>query len=478
LLLASWAVDGFVRLAPAGLPRIDDVRVNLTAVGLAFGIAAVAGVLFGLVPSLHIRGGAEQDALRGASRGLVTNANRRTRHTLVIVEVALSTVLLVGASLLVQSFVRLTSTDPGFRPESAAAIDRIELPMIRATQASMSHSATFFEQVLAQVRAAPGVDAAAVTIGLPLDPAARFFVDDTTFSIARRPLLPMGQRPVAALHVVSEDYFAAAGIPLRRGRVFDRRDASDASPVVIINETMARRDWPNEDPVGQTLTHDLTILPGRPSERRIVGVVADVRHFRLDRAPEPQMFIPHQQMPWPSMALLVRGTLPPERVTAVVRDAVRTLDPTVPVPTARPLEQVVAGAVGVPRFRAWLVGAFAGSALLLAMVGLYGTIAFSVQQRTRELGLRIALGASPADAMRLVLSSGLVLAAMGVAGGVVASAAITRLLSAMLFGVAATDARTFLLAPVVILLVAALASYLPARRAQRIEPLRALSSET
>ena len=474
LLWASWTIDVFVRLAPPGLPRVEDVRIDSTAAGVAFAIATGAGVLSGLVPALHARRGAEHDRLRGAGRGFVTDANRRSRHALVVVEVAVSTILLVGASLLVQSFLKLSATDPGFHPSSVVVVDRVELPMNRG---SLTRSATFYEQLLARVREAPGVESAAATIGVPLDPRARFFVDESTFSIARRPLLPMGQRPVAALQVVSADYFAAAGIPVRRGRVFDGRDRSDAQPVVVINETMARRYWGDDDPLGQTLTHDLTILPGRPSERRIVGVVADVRHFGLAQPPDAQMFIPHPQMPWPSMALLVRGTLPAAQVSTIVREAVHSLDAAVPVPPAQLLTTVVANAVGEPRSRAALVGAFATAALLLAMIGLYGAIAFTVHQRTREIGLRIALGASPADAMRLVVSSGMLLAGSGVAVGTVAAAAATRLLSAMLFGVAATDAPTFAMIPAVVLLASVAACYLPARRVRRIEPLKALAAD-
>jgi putative ABC transport system permease protein len=473
LLFAAWAVKLFVRFAPVGIPRIENVQVDATVGAFAFAVAAVAGILFGIVPALHVRDD-EQKALRSAGRGAVTGANQRARHALVVVEVALSTVLLAGASLLIQSFVRLNRVDTGFQPSAVVAVDRIELPRSRA---ALSRSGPFFEQLLARLRDVPGIEAAGATIGLPLDPRARFFVDDSTFAIAGRAQLPVGQRPSAALHVVSGDYFAAAGIPLRRGRWFDARDRNDAPGVVILNEALARRYWPNEDPVGQTLTHDLTILPGQASTRRIVGIVGDVRHFGLERPPEPQMFIPHPQMPWPSMALVIRTPLQNDRINMIVRDAVQTLDATVPVPPVRPLHQVVSDAVGQPRFRAWLVGLFAAAALLLAMVGLYGTLAFSVHQRTRELGLRMALGASPQQTMRLILGSGLRLAGVGVAIGIAGAVAVTRALRTMLFGVGPIDPTTFIVAPLSVILVAAFACYLPARRIRRIEPLRALNDD-
>jgi putative ABC transport system permease protein len=474
LLFAAWALDLFVRFAPAGIPRIENVHVDATAAAFAFAIATATGVLFGIVPALHVRDDDQQNALRGAGRGAVTGANQRTRHTLVVVEVALSTVLLAGASLLIQSFVRLSRVDTGFLRAAVVAVDRIELPRSRA---ALSRSGAFFDQLLARLRDTPGIDAAGATIGLPLDPRARFFVDDSTFAIARRAPLPVGQRPSAALHVVSGDYFAATGIPLRRGRWFDARDRNDAPGVVILNEAMAKRYWPNEDPVGQTLTHDLTILPGQSATRRIVGIVGDVRHFGLERPAEPQMFIPHQQMPWPSMALVLRTALPNDRINTIVRDAVHALDATLPVPPPRLMEQVVSDAVGQPRFRAWLVGLFAAAALLLAMVGLYGTLAFSVHQRTREMGLRMALGASPQQTMRLILASGLKLAGAGAALGIAGAVAVTRALATMLFGVGPTDPTTLVVAPLSVIIVAAVACYLPARRLRRIEPLRALNDD-
>ena len=215
----------------------------MSAAGFALAVAGAAGILFGVLPALHIGRGVAQDTLRGTGRGSVTTANRRTRHALVVVEIALSTILTIGASLLIQTFVRLSRVETGLRPASVVAVNRIELPRSRA---SLTRSGAFFEQLIDRIHAARGVDAAAVTIGLPLDRRARFFVDDSTFTVARRPAVPVGQRPSAALHVVSAEYFAAVGIPLERGRWFDARDRADAPAVVVINEAMARRYWPGE----------------------------------------------------------------------------------------------------------------------------------------------------------------------------------------------------------------------------------------
>ena len=472
LLFAAWALDLFVRLAPAGIPRLEDAHIDATVAAFAFAVAAAAGVLFGIAPALHVGRGVDHDLRRSAGRSMVTTANQRTRHAFVVVEVALSTLLLAGASLLIQSFVRLGQVDTGLRPAAVVSVDRIELP-----RRALARSGAFFEELLGRLRDTPGIDTAGATIGLPLDSRARFFVDDTTFSIARRPPVPVGQRPSAALHVVSAGYFSAAGIPLKRGRPFDARDRSDAPGVVVINEAMAKRYWPNEDPLGHTLTHDLTILPDQPATRQVVGIVGDVRHFGLESPSEPQMFIPHLQMPWPSMALVLRTALPLDRVDAIVRDAVHGLDATLPVPPARPLERLMSDALGQPRLRAWVVGVFAGAALLLAMVGVYGTIAFGIQQRTRELGLRMALGASPRQTMSLMLVSGLKLAGTGAAFGVVCAAAGTRVLATMLFGVGASDPATFVLAPLGVIIVAGIACYIPVRRIRRMEPLKALNDD-
>jgi putative ABC transport system permease protein len=472
LLLAAWGVDLFVRFAPAGIPRLETVHMNGAAAAFAVAVATIGGVLFGIVPAIHAAGGAEHDALRWSERGAVVAANQRTRHGLVFVEVALSTLLIAGAGLLIQSFVRLSRVDPGFRTDAVLTIDRVELPRSRT---ALAGSGAFFEQLIARVARTPGIDAAGASLGLPLDARARFFVDDSTFSIARRPLLPVGQRPTAALHVVAGDYFRALAVPLKRGRWFDARDRSDAPGVVIINEAMARRYWPDEDPIGQTLTHDLTILPGQNAIRRVVGIVGDVRHFGLGQPSEPQMFIPHLQMPWPSMALVLGTSLPGDRVTAIVREAVQALDASVPVPPAMPLERIVADAVGEPRFRAWLVGLFAGAALLLAMVGLYGTMAFSVHQRTRELGLRLALGASPHQAMGLVMRTGLTLAVLGAIAGTAGAAIAARFMRGILFGAGAADLGALAIAPAFIVIVAAVACYVPARRILRIQPLTALA---
>jgi hypothetical protein len=246
---------------------------------------------------------------------------------------------------------------------------------------------------------------------------------------------------------------------------------------VIINEAMARRFWPDQTPLGRQITHDLSIVPGQATTREIVGVVGDARHFGLDRAPEPQMFVPHAQMPWPSMAIVIRTPLDAGRITGAVKRAVWSEDATIPVPPLRRMAEAVAGAVGQPRFQAWLLGVFAATAILLAMTGLYGTMAYAAQQRSREIGLRIALGATPRQATAPLLRQGLTLTGIGTLLGLAGSVGLGRALNALLFGVGAHDPATFIGAPLMLAAVAALACYLPARQARRLDPIAAINAD-
>ena len=474
LVVSAWALDLLLRFAPAGIPRLERVHIDGAAVAFTFLIAVTAGVLFGLAPAFQIRAHRLQDALLASGRGLVSGGHQRVRQALTVAEIALSLMLLVGAVLLIQSFARVQRVDTGFRASSVLTVQRIELPRRRA---SAEASAAFFDGFVARLREIPGVESAAVTLGLPLDPRARFFVDESTFSIAGEAPLPAAQRPAAPMHVVSPDYFATIGVPLRRGRVFTERDRAGSPGVVVINESMARRYWPSQNPIGHRLTHDLSIVPGQQTTREVVGVVGDVRHFGLEQPAEPQMFVPHAQMPWPSMAVVIRTPLEAGQVSAAVRRAVWSVDGTIPVPPLRPMDDAFADAVGQPRFRAWLLGLFAATAILLAMTGLYGTMAYAVQQRTREIGLRIALGATPQQATALLLRNGLTLIAIGTTIGLAGSIGVARALSSVLFGVGVTDPVTFVGVPAVLIAVAALACYLPARHARHLDPITAINAD-
>jgi len=474
VLVAEWALALLLRLAPPGIPRLNLVRIDATVIAFTLGLAVLAGLIFGIAPALQTRARRLPTALLASGRGLVGAANQRARHALVAAEIALSLMLLIGAVLLIQSFSRMQRVDTGFRGSSVLTLDRIELPRSRS---SPQASAAFFAGLDARLRAIPGVESAGVTLALPLDPRARFFVDDSTFAIVDAPPAPPAERPSAPIHVVSPDYFATIGVPLKRGRWFTDRDRADAPAVVIINEAMARRFWRGDDPVGRRITHDLSIVPGQPTTREIVGVVGDARHFGLEQGAEPQMFVPHAQMPWPSMAVVIRSPLDASRLGAAIREAVWSVDATIPVPPMRSMDQALADAVGQPRFRAVLLGSFAATALLLAMIGLYGTMAYAAQQRTREIGLRIALGATPRQATALLLRRGMTLAVIGIGFGLAGSIAVARALSTMLFGVGPNDPATFIGVPLLFALVAAIACYVPAWQARRLDPIAAINTD-
>jgi putative ABC transport system permease protein len=474
LMVSAWTLDLLLRFAPAGIPRLERVHMDGGVVAFTFLIAIGAGVMFGLAPAFQIRAHRLQDALLASGRGLVSAAHQRGRQALTVAQIALSLMLLVAAMLLIQSFARMQRVDVGFRASSVLTVERIELPRSRA---SAEASAAFFDGFVTRLREVPGVESAAVTLGLPLDPRARFFVDESTFSIAGDVPVPPAQRPAAPIHVVSPEYFATIGVPLRQGRAFTERDRAASPGVVIINEAMADRYWPNQNPIGRRITHDLVIVPGQSTTREIVGVVGDVRHFGLEQRPEPQMFVPHAQMPWPSMAVVIRTPLDAAHISAAVRQAVWSVDDTIPVPPLRAMDDAFADAVGQPRFRAWLLGLFAAAAILLAMTGLYGTMAFAAQQRTREIGLRIALGATPTQATARLLRSGLTLTALGTAIGLAGSVGVARALSSLLFGVSAADPATFIGVPAILVAIAWLACYLPARQARQLDPIRAINAE-
>jgi putative ABC transport system permease protein len=475
LVASAWALDLLLKLAPAGMPRLDHVGIDGAVVAFTLLVAVAAGLLFGLAPAFQIRAHPLRATLLASGRGLVAGSHQRARQVFVVGEIALSLILLVAAVLLIQSFGLVQRVDTGFHASSVLMLDRIELPRSRVSAAS---STAFFEALVGKLRAIPGVESAAVTLGLPLDPRAQFFVDQSTFSIAGEPPVPVAERPAAHLHVVGTDYFATIGVPLKAGRWFADRDRAEAPGVVIVNEAMARRFWPNQNPIGRRLTHDLVIVPGQQASREVVGVVGDVRHFGLEQSSGPQMFVPHAQMPWPSMAIVLRTPLEAQALSAAVRQAVWSVDAAVPVPPLRGMEHLLADAVGQPRFRAWLLGLFAGTAVVLAMIGLYGTMAYVAQQRTREIGLRIALGATPRQATAPMLRSGLTLAAIGTALGLAGSLAATRTLSTMLFGVGVNDPATFIGVPLALLFVAAVACYLPARQARRLDPLKAINADS
>jgi putative ABC transport system permease protein len=384
----------------------------------------------------------------------------------VIAETAIAAMLLIGAGLLFASFLKLQGTSSGMNPDNVLGVE-INLPAAKYSETR--RQTTFFHDIIERVKVLPGVQSAGAISFLPLAGAGAA----TGFTIEGRPAPAPGQGPVADVRAVSPDLFRAMGIRLLRGRVFDERDTANNKLAVVINQTAVNMYWPNEDPIGKTLN-----MPwGEPMIGEIVGIVEDVRLVSLDAAPRTTLYWNYLQFPYGSMNLVVRTANDPRQLAPAIRAELRAIDKDQPVASIRTMSDVLSSSVASPRFNTTLLLVFAGLALLLASVGIYGVMSFSVTQRTHEIGIRIALGARPAEVRRMVIAHGMTLAAAGIAVGIAGSLALTRLMTTLLYQVKATDPGTFALVAALLALVAFLANYLPARRATRIDPLAALRHE-
>ena len=464
LLLGVWAVDGLVAIAPAGAPRVNEIGLDATVFGFAAAVTVATGLLFGLVPALQSSRDATAGALKDAGRGSSAASGRQVRRTLVAAEVALALMLLTGAGLLLQTFVRLQTADLGFRPERLVA-GFVNPPRAGGYDTAAKYRA-FYDQLLEKASAIPGVEAAALSSVLPLSGDS-----DTSFFLEGHPV-PRAQSdtPTTWYRLVSAGYFDAMGIALRRGRVFASREAA---PSVVVNETFARTYFPGGDPIGRRLRFS---RDGDDPWFTIVGVVADVKTRGARETPRVETYIPYWQQTEPGMNVILRSAAP-ERVVAPLREAVATIDRNVPVADVTTLAALVEGSIENSRFFAVLAAAFAALAAALAAVGIYGVMAYAVSQRTIEIGVRMALGATAREVFRLIVGDGLQLAAAGIIVGAAASLLVARSLAALLYGVRATDPGTLLATAALLLMVAGAACVIPALRATRVDPMAALRAE-
>lgn len=462
VLLAEWALSAVVALGADLIPRVAEIRLNATPLGFAVIATLVTGVLIGLLPALQVSGVNILDGLKDGGRGAI-GSGRRLRASLLIFEVALSLVLLIAAGLLLTRLVRLQRVDPGFAPEGVFTA-QIALPR----DYSRDRLIGFYEQFYRRLGTLPGASSVALSDGVPLTAAQ----GRTVVAVAGRPLSPLSERATATRHLVSPRFFGTLRIPLRAGRDFDERDNTRVPHVVIINETFARRHFPGENPVGRTLVTGMVQL-----RAQVVGVVADIRGENLNTPPEPEYFLPVLQRPESRTNVLVRSQLPPAAVATLVREALRTFDPALPLLQPDALTTRIAQTLANRKLALMLLSAFAALALVLASVGVYSVMAHLVAFRTNEIGVRMALGESPGGVMRMVLSQACRLTVVGIAFGIVGALVVSRLMQQALFEVDPVDPLVYVAVSITLLLVAEAASFFPARRATRIDPVIALRTE-
>ncbi|MPZ17776.1 MAG: FtsX-like permease family protein [Luteitalea sp.] len=479
--LAFWATDRLVTMWPEELPGLDAIRVDGTVLAFTFGIAIGASLLAGVVPAFRASAGGRSATLQSGGRsGLGSQRGQRTRSVLVVGQLALAVVLLVGAGLLLESFARLTTVDTGFRTERILSF-QIGLP--DTGYGSLGQVRAFYNQFLERVRQQPGVRSAATISRLPIEQGP----DNSGFRAEGRTLRGVrGQRAPSPgeeqlfidLRIVSPAFFETMGVPLLRGRGIREQDAAGSLPTVVINHAAAKRFFAGEDPLGRRLRDFWDDQIAEVADAfTIVGVVGDMRSRRLDRAPAPEVYFAHAQVPLSSMWVTVRAAGDPLTLTGPIRRELKALDPSLPVPEFRTFEQVIADSVSRPRFVATLVTLFSAVALTLAAVGIFGLLSFAVAQRTHEIGIRIALGASPRTLVETVVREALVLVVIGLALGIGGALALTRVLEAQLYGVSATDPVTFTIVALVLGGIALIASLIPAWRAATVDPLVALRAE-
>jgi putative ABC transport system permease protein len=471
LLLAAWGADALVRLEPEGVPRLHEVHVDLAVVAFTGVLSLVTGFLFGSLPAWQVTRGELIGALKEGGRGALTGRRAaRVRGALVVAEMALAVMLLAGAGLLINSFVRLQHVHPGFQIGDALTF-RLSLP--ETVYDTPTRPIEFYDRVVEKLRALPGVRTVGAVVGLPTS-GMNFNI---SFTVEGRPPAQPGQEPSLEVRVATPDYFKAIGIPLKQGRLFSERDRLESPRVVLLSDAAARQYFPGENPIGHHISLGWRMEGDRRAGGEVVGVVGDIKDFGLSEAAPPEIYLPHAQMGTRNMSLVLRSDVPPDTLAEAAQRAVHALDPNLPVTALRSLDDVVARSISQPRFYMLLLAVFAASALALAGIGIFGVMSYAVTQQTREIGIRIALGADGGAVVAMVLQRAGLLIALGLVLGVAGALGVGRALSTLLFKVSPQDPLTLAVVATVLAAVALLASYLPARRATRVDPLVALRTE-
>jgi putative ABC transport system permease protein len=465
LLVAWWGVAGLVALSSDNIPRVKEVGIDGRVLGFTVLVSLVTGIIFGLIPAIQASRTDLNETLKEGGRSAATALGQWVRRTLVVFEVAIALFVLIGAGLMIKSFMRLSEVDPGFKSDNVLTM---QVALTQGKYPEASGRVNFFRELIHRLEALPGVQAVGAVSELPMSGQN----NDTRFSIEGKPSDP-NNPTYANSRVASPDYFNALGIPLLKGRYFADADSETAPKVVIISESFAREAFPNEDPVGQHILIDF----GEEWKGEIVGVVGNIRHRGLSAEPWREMYVNQYQAPINSTNLVVRAGSDPTRLTAAIKAEVQAMDKDVPLYSVRTMENLVSESVAQPRFRTLLLTIFAVVALVLAAVGIYGVMSYYVTQRTHEIGIRMALGASQKDVMRLVVGQGMALALAGVGVGLIGAFLLTRLMVSLLYQISASDPTTFAVISITLTAVALLASYIPARRATKVDPMVALRYE-
>jgi putative ABC transport system permease protein len=470
LLLSTWVVDLFIKLSPGDIPRLDEATVDFRLLGFTFVISLLTGIGFGLLPAFHGTRVRLSSSLKEGGKTTSGRLHRSTRNILIGSEIALAQILLVGAGLLILSYVRASQINPGFNPQRvlsakiAPSAKKYPNPKVKAA---------FYSNVLDRLSQLPGVQSVGMVMNLPLSGASM----NRGFHAEGRPDPKPDENITMDYQVVSEGYFQTLGVPIIRGRGFTKADSETSERVIVVNQAMAQRYWLNENPVGRRMA--IGESEKDTSWRTIVGVVGDMRHASISEPPVPTAFTVYTQdlESWPRMAFVVKTDGDPAALTSAVRSALISIDPSQPVYAIEPMEKLVNDSIAPRRFVMSLIGLLAFVALVLSAVGVYGVISFSVSERIQEMGIRMALGARKGDVLMLVLGQSARIAVLGIVVGLLGAFALTRLLSTLLFEVSPTDPVTFASVAVLLGAVAFVACYIPARRATKVDPVVALRYE-
>jgi len=470
LLLGLWGTTALGALLPSDMPRSHEVDFDGYVIGFALILSVLTGLLFGLAPAIHGSRTSLHELVKQGTGRVTASGGHRLRSALVVSEIAIALVLLIGAGLLMRSFQRLITVDLGFDPRNMLTF-KMSVPF--SGYSDSAGRAELYRQIVERTSQLPGVESASATSMLPLSGGAV----ELTFDIEGRPVPPGGEEYAARFSSVSPEYFRTTRIPLQSGRLLNEQDCAGSAGTVVINERLASRYWPDDDPLGKRIISHIRFGDEDPRSFEIIGVVGNVRHRSVDAEGLPTIYLPYTQQTWPFTSFVLKTSVPPDTLIGAVRAEVTAVTPTEAAYSFATMDQYISQSVSSHLTPMLLLAVFAGTALALAAIGIYGVISYSVTQRTHEIGVRVTLGAQPFEVTRLILKQGLTVTVLGLGIGVVVSLAVARTLSSQLYEIGTMDPITLVSVPILLAVVALTACYIPARRATKVDPMVALRCE-